>query len=264
MAFKFSEAHIAEYFSQGFTVFRGILPPALMTDLRKVTDRGRELVRKEKGPQYQRFQPVCAYDIDQKPFENYRDLPELRDAIARVLSPKHTHGSLKYLGVLVEPADRPECTNWHRDWVHHNEPLTFDACPLDIFDLNNFNQINCALYEDGCTWVVPGSHFRKDLPAEETAFSGIPAAWPNLKDLSDAAAERAGLEYCRRMPGSQQLLLNAGDLAMYRNIMWHLGNYAPYRKRATLHDSAMTTEYIEWMNKVKVSAAKQPAKGTKS
>ena len=254
MAFKFSEAHIADYFTHGYTVFRGILPPSLITDLRRVTDRGRELVRKEKGPQYQRFQPVSAYDIDQKPFENYRDLAELRDALARVLSPRHTHGNLIYLGVLVEPADTPECTRWHRDWIHNSRPEIFEAVPLDIYDLNKFNQINCALFEDGATWVVPGSHFRTNLASEIQAFPGSPPHGPNLKNLSDADAERAGLEYCRRMPGAVQLVLNAGDLAMYRNVMWHLGNYAPYRKRATLHDSAMTPEYIEWMERVEAAS----------
>jgi hypothetical protein len=53
------------------------------------------------------------------------------------------------------------------------------------------------------------------------------------------------------MPGAVQLFLNAGDFAMYRNVMWHIGNYAPYRKRATLHDTAWTPEYVEWMNKIK-------------
>ena len=83
-----------------------------------------------------------------------------------------------------------------------------------------------------------------------------------MKNLPDSEAERAGLEYCRRMPGAVQLNLNAGDLAIYRNVMWHLGNYAPYRKRATLHDTAMTPEYTGWMTEVnRVTANMQPVAG---
>ena len=40
-----------------------------------------------------------------------------------------------------------------------------------------FNQINCPLYEDNCTWFVPGSHLRDDFPAETAAAEApLPAA----------------------------------------------------------------------------------------
>ena len=44
------------------------------------------------------------------------------------------------------------------------------------------------------------------------------------------------LSYTRQMPNAVQIVLCAGDIAFYRNSSWHIGNYVPYVKRATLHD----------------------------
>ena len=48
------------------------------------------------------------------------------------------------------------------------------------------------------------------------------------------------------MPGAVQLHLEAGDFCLYRNTLWHLGNYLPYRRRATLHDAVDTDEFFAW------------------
>jgi len=50
----------------------------------------------------------------------------------------------------------------------------------------------------------------------------------------------------RSMPGAQQLHLDAGDFCLYRNTLWHIGNYLPYARRATLHDSVDTDEFMTW------------------
>lgn len=114
MTFHFSEQHIEEFYTRGVTVFRSILPSSLISDLRRVTDQGRDLARRQQCPQAQRFQPVAAYDIEQQPFIDYRDLPILRDTVAKVLS-LDIYGDPQLLGVLLEPSDLPWCTAWHRD-----------------------------------------------------------------------------------------------------------------------------------------------------
>jgi hypothetical protein len=48
--------------------------------------------------------------------------------------------------------------------------------------------------------------------------------------------ELACREYARSMPGAVEVVLGAGDVAFYRAGGWHLGNYVPYARRATLHD----------------------------
>jgi hypothetical protein len=50
------------------------------------------------------------------------------------------------------------------------------------------------------------------------------------------------------MPGATQVHLRAGDFAMYRNSLWHIGSYVPYVKRATLHDIIDTPTMDEWVN----------------
>jgi hypothetical protein len=245
MAFSFSDEHTQQFYTQGYTLFRGIVPAALIGDLRRACEQGCQVIRKQ-NPQAQRFQPVGKYEIEQQPFRSFCDLSPLRDAYAKLLSPRHVPGELNVtLGVLLEPANRPYCTNWHRDWIHHSDKAA--KMPVSqMTDVNLFNQINCALYEDSSTWIVPGSHLRADLPGEVAAFGAAPVAAPNVEGTTPEDAEQRCLDYCRRMPGALQVHLNAGDLCIYRNVMWHIGNYAPYRKRATLHDCVNTPEYLAY------------------
>jgi hypothetical protein len=250
MAFQFSDSHIAEYWTHGYAIFRGILPPSLLTDLRRTTDRAREIARKKQGPQTQRLQPISAYDVDQRPFQDYAELPALKDAVARLLGPRATHGNIhsksSALGVLLEPAELPYCTQWHRDWRDNVRGLRLAEWDKHFLDVNYFNQVNCALYEDSSTWVVPGSHLRRDLTAEARRFPARPIPGPDLEGKTSAERERLCLEYCQSMPGAVRLHLDAGDFTLYRNSLWHLGNYLPYRKRATLHEIIETPEYAAW------------------
>lgn len=261
MPFTFTDAHIEEYHTLGYTVFRQILPPSLIRDLRRETDRAREIARKRSGGQVQRLQPVSQYDLDQESFIDYAELPELVDAIARVLTPRHRHGNRDFLGVLLEPRDLPWCTHWHRDWRDNIAGLPLAMWDEVFSDIDLFNQINCALYEDGSTWVVPGSHLRRDLPREIALFPDRPIRVPDLKDREAEEREALCLAYCRRMPGGVQLHLDAGDFALYRNTLWHIGNYVPYRKRATIHDGALTAEFKDWIAKAREASEKRRKAG---
>ena len=259
MPFTFSDAHIDEYHTLGYTVFRQILPASLIGDLRCVTDEAREIVRERSGGQVQRLQPVGKYDLDQQPFIDYAELPELVDAVTGVLSPRHRYGNRDFIGVLLEPRDFPWCTSWHRDWRDNIEGLPLALWDESFSDINLFNQINCALYEDTSTWVVPGSHLRRDLPSEIERFPDRPIHGPELKDRTAEEREALCLAYCRSMPGSVQLHLDTGDFALYRNTLWHIGSYVPYRKRATIHDGVMTPEFVDWTSKA-LAAAEQRRK----
>ena len=249
MTFRFSDAHIDEYHTFGYTVFRKILPASLICDLRCVTYQAREIVRERSGGQVQRLQPVGKYDMDQQPFIDYAELPELVDAVTLVLTPRHRYGKRDIIGVLLEPRDFPWCTSWHRDWRDNVEGLPLALWDKFFSDINLFNQINCALYEDSSTWVVPGSHLRRDLPREIELFPDRPIHRPELNDRTVEEREILCLNYCQSMPGGVQLYLGAGDFALYRNTLWHIGSYVPYRKRATIHDSIMTPEFIDWTSK---------------
>lgn len=262
MSFQFSESHIEEYNTQGYTVFRNILPASLVDELRRECDRAGGMVRaRTEDVNAQRFQPVSAYPINFKPFEEYRALPDVHDAVSRVLGCDHEPASLDILGVLIQPIEQPWCTQWHRDWRDNIQSLDLDAWQARSQDRTMFNQVNCALYEDSCTWVVPGSHLRSDTDAEIARFPDRPIPGPDLEGLSHAARERACLEYCQSLPGAQRLLLDTGDYCLYRNTLWHLGNYIPYRKRATLHDGVMTPAFRAWWESAPKIAAQRRESG---
>ena len=120
---------------------------------------------------------------------------------------------------------------YHYRWKHFHD----DGC---------FNQINCALYDDECLWVVPGSHLRGDTPDEMKRFPTRPVPHPALEvKQTTEERHRLCLEYAASMPGATKLKLKAGSFCLYRNTLWHCGVYHPARVRATIHDGYMTPAF---------------------
>ena len=204
MAFAFSDQHIDEYRTQGYTVFRQLLPPSLVADLRRVCDEARDLARQQRGPQAQRLQPMADFPLDQQPFIDYVELPALNDALHRLLAPDFRVGGPQVMGVLFEPAESPWCTHWHRDWRDNMPGLELARWDEHFADDHYFNQVNCALYADSCTWVVPGSHLRRDLPCEVARFPSAPLPSPISKDnpLPSASGPASATHRVCPVPGS--------------------------------------------------------------
>jgi hypothetical protein len=250
MSFLFSELHLEEYRAAGYTVFRRIVPASLLQDLRDIAPSLRRLARERYGPEAQRLQPVFATDLDHHAFESFRDLPELRDSVVRLLTPQHVFGTRDYLGALIEPSVHPWCTQWHRDW-RDNSAVPRDEWEPYYRDPELFNQLNAAVFEDTCTWAVPGSHARPDTPRETARFPTRPIEKPALEGESVAERERRCLEYCESMPGAVRLHLDPGDVLIYRNTLWHLGNYTPSKQRMTLHDVLDTPRFTAWRENAK-------------
>ena len=264
MKFQFEDWMVHEYHQQGFLIFRGIVPPSLLTDLRREADKARELAHELNGPQTQRIQPLDQYaeDIDLQPFRDYAELDDLRLLVERLLGPGYTHAHMDIMGLLVEPQERPWHCGWHRDGVVEVPTEARDEQMHSFMatvwhDLRYFNQVNCAIYADSCTWYVPGSHLRQqDLP-DEIQSTGDPIMKQAPDDWSDAEAEQFYFEHCRLMPGAVQVFLGPGDFMVYRNLAWHCGLYLPYQPRATIHDIIRHTGRNAWMekwNKVKQAA----------
>ncbi len=242
MAFQFCDSMIHDYRTQGYVVFRQILPPSLVKDLRRATKKAHAYAREQHGPQSQRLQPIANYDIDFRPFQDYADLPALADAISKVLTPRHKMGHFNRTGLLLEPAEQPWCTKWHRDIRETSNVPDVEEFRHLAHDPLWFNQINCPLYEDNCTWYVPGSYLRDDLPDEVAAAE---ASLPP-ENASYEERERKCLEYAQGMPRAVRLSMDAGDFALYHPNGWHIGNYLPDRKRVTIHDIAPTPELLDW------------------
>ena len=255
MAFELTDEHIEQHARDGFTIFREILPPSLLHDLRVSAERGRDICLQVNGPQAQRLQPVYEYDLDLKPFQNFAELPALRDAITTILSDHHTYACTDVekkqpfsVGIFYQPVEKPFSTRWHRDWRDNVYAADVHGWAKTMTDPMMWNQYNCALYDDISTWVVPGSHARADLPREQQRFPTRPVPLPvATEDMTDTELERQNLEYCKSMPGAVQAVLHAGDFMLYRNCLWHMGNYSQHRKRATLHEIVATEKWLAWI-----------------
>jgi hypothetical protein len=248
--FELTSQHVHDYHSLGYCIMRRLIPASLLGDLRREADKGRAIARRLSGESAQRLQPVKRHagELDMKPFEAYAHLPELERALVELVGPGACQGKsdldrLMGTGVFYEPASRPWCTVWHRDWRDNYAAMDLEA--FDRLKLNTryFNQINCALYEDSCTWVVPGSHLRRDTRAEIARFPDRPLVGADVLGKSDVEAEQAVMDYAASMPGAVEARLGAGDLMLYRNSMWHIGVYLPYKRRTTIHDFVFTAEF---------------------
>ena len=53
MPFKLTDKHITDYHKLGYTVFEAVIPDSLLGDLRRVTDKAREIAYEVTGRQAQ-------------------------------------------------------------------------------------------------------------------------------------------------------------------------------------------------------------------
>lgn len=251
MAFVYSDRNREEYLTEGYTILRDLIPAALLADLRRETDRAREIARQKHGPQAQRLQPVYAYaELKAQVFRDFLGLSGMQATVEGILGKGHRQSDI--MGVLLEPAGRAWCTHWHRDWGYNAAHVDLGEFFQAIHNMGMFNQLNAALYDDHSLWVVPRSHNREDTDAERAAFPAIPPPGPELsEEMTAAERELACLRYTRRMPGAVPVMLFAGDVAFYRACQWHIGNYVPYLRRATLHDGFYGEEDFSWQAAVR-------------
>lgn len=244
---------LEKYMRQGFFIFRQIVPPTLLRDLREQVEIARDLAHSVIGPQTQRLQPLELYAdrLDLQPFREYIDHPKICDAVAQVFGGGYSHGKLDTMGLLVEPVNHPYHLGWHRDYIAQLPPEEREETIKEMFeaiwnDLRFFNQVNCALYPDSCTWFVPGSHRRHhDLPGEHQTTGDRRLRRPP-KGMSNTEAEQHFIAHCRQMPGAVQIHLEPGDMMVYRNLGWHTGNYQTQPPRATIHDFVYHPDWPAW------------------
>jgi hypothetical protein len=257
MTYKIPEQDIAGYYRNGYIVFKRIIPTTLIKELRVEADKAAAIVR-AANPQAQRIQPLQAHEgkINLQPFRDYAQLSDVRDAIDQLLSKDQRWANLDVMGILLEPTQYAWCTSWHRDITAASSRLPREEFEALVLDWQAVNQVNCPLYDDECTWFVPGSHVRTlDMPGELTVAARdaeLKVGWGARKDgePDDLIQREANCQtYCEGMPGGIPLRLNAGDFALYRPFGWHLGSYLPYKKRATLHDAMFQPDYEAWWRK---------------
>ncbi len=223
---------------------------------------GSGTLAREGNPQAQRLQPVDRDELDQAPLVEYGELATLRTAITDLLSQEHGFGDRSVFGILLEPRDHSYATNWHRDWRDNIEGLDRERWWRCFHNDDHFNQINCALYDDDCLWVVPGSHLRGDTSGEVARFPHRPVPHPELEHAQDDDDRyQRCIAYALSMPGAVNLQLKAGDFCLYRNTLWHMGCYRPDKIRATIHDGQMTPAFRTFMAESRQDLAERKAQG---
>lgn len=268
------DAHAVRFYREnGYIILRGVIPAPLIERLRAVAEKAREITHRIDGPQAQRLQPLGDY-VDMTALKEFTALPDFNAAIRTLLSDQHSISPAETMALFFEPVKNCWATEWHRDMRDHMDAETLaeviEGRDWTQFatDLANFNQFNCALYEDTSTWYVPASAFRMtDTPGELAAARGLDRAAVENKAGARSEAEQEVLlqDYCGNMPGAVQAHLNAGDLLLYRNTGWHIGSYVPYRRRATLHGQADTPDYWAYKQRYpaiyeRIQARKKAAK----
>ena len=125
--------------------------------------------------------------------------------------------------LIVSGRSVPYKMGWHRD-VLQIPPDRIDERMFSPKWFNNCLQLNLAIYDDSCLWIVPGSHCRANTEAEWAAFEG---SWH--ESPLDA-----------RMPGGRAVDLTAGTCVFYNNNLIHRGYNATDRPRMTLHASYLS------------------------
>ncbi|MBS0662640.1 MAG: hypothetical protein JSR48_05205 [Verrucomicrobia bacterium] len=252
-----TDADRKHYRESGYFVIRQVIPAGLLRDLRREAAKAHDIAVRLHGPQTQRLAPLKAHaaELDLRPFQEFDHIEGLSDAIQALLTPEHSLKPTEDACLLFGPRERPWSTEWHRDWRDHVLEAEFQAEIGDArwqeiaTDFRLWNQVNCPLYEDTSTWYVPGSFKRvHNTPAEMRVYASTTQQelWDESRRRTDEELEEFCLRYCQAMPGAVQLVLNPGDFCIYRNVGWHLGNYVPYRRRATLNTHCFTPAYVKF------------------
>ena len=273
MTLTITDAHRISFHEQGFAIIRQFIEPAFLKRLRRMADAGRELARQDRkmGFMDMRIAPQrFASELDAATYRTFVAQPAVQGAIKSLFGQEFQFGfdttryPISYFPTcFYEPQLAPYTTHWHRDWrdnILSSYPELMRRWHAMRDDPCLFNQVNIALYDDASTWFVPASHNRDDLPEETEAIATAqPLLEMQRKVLKDDQDDWESLEYlcqdyCLAMPGAVSADLRAGDVVIYRNSLWHLGRYLPYRKRATLHDAVMTHAFYQWFLDVQKAA----------
>lgn len=253
MAFQVRDEHIEQYYREGYTIFEDIVPAAMIRDLRKATEKAREIAPTVQGARkIFHVQQQLGELLDLQIFRDYKQLPDLIDAFRKVLTPKHQLAPMEaYLEIFFEPKEHPHLLKWHRDLWPTSPGIDPEEFKRLDQDPTFFAKANCPLYVDGAFWYVPGSVARPDFPYEHEIRDAVPP----LDSLYDPVErERACFDYIRKMPNARQVLAGPGDIMLYRSNGWHTGVYFPHIKRSTLLDVLVTPESLQWFGKWRAKA----------
>jgi ectoine hydroxylase-related dioxygenase (phytanoyl-CoA dioxygenase family) len=225
---------VSEYDRQGFLILPGVLPPRLLDAARAETTA---ICRGERGD-VDGVAPVAAGENDNAVLRRYlcihfphkisalmldlARLPSVVDALTEVIGP---NVKLVQSMLFIKSAGKPGQA-WHQDEAHiptRDRSLTAGWIALDD-----------ATVENGCLWVIPGSHRAGVLHREREQHD------PRF----DCTREAHGFDY--REQDAVPVELPAGSALIFDGYLLHrsLPNTASHGMRRALVNHYMSAESL--------------------
>ena len=245
------------YRESGYFILRQVIPASLLTDLRREAAKAHAIAVRLHGPQTQRLAPLRTHEaeLDLKPFRDFTQIEGLNAAVQALLTPEHFLKPTEDGCILFGPRERPwsdrVAPRLARPCPGGRVPGRGGRCPLagNRHRLPVLEPGQLPLYEDISTWYVPSSFKRvHNTPEEMRVYASTTQQelWDEDRRRTNEEQEEFCLRYCQAMPGAVRLVLDPGDFAIYRNVGWHIGNYVPYRQRATISTHCITPAFAQW------------------
>ena len=214
--------HHNHFEEHGYVIIKQAIPEHILSGLRAAADILHQGVA--DGKWTTRHQTVLKPDVFHPAYIEFLNIENINQAASDILgSNEIVFGGL----ACLLGAPRNQYCKWHRDFSDDHPELNdllADPC-LAI-------QYNAAVYDDSCLWIVPGSHRRHSLDNEK-AYAKRFSSLEFISERDDALSIDPNI--MAGMPGSMNVQLEAGDIALYNNQLWHSAEYTASQKRATLH-----------------------------
>ena len=163
-------------------------------------------------------------------FLQYMATPHVLEVIGDILllprSERSSRLELQLVNLLCEPRDADHSLPWHRDaFVGRDDCDPSSAEEVQKLESRNFGsdsstQWNCALWEDSCLYVVPGSHRRLRTAAEADV----------TRLLYDK--KRRG---CIHIDGEMSVHLKPRQAVYFQSFLLHRGIYPAGNRRGSIH-----------------------------
>ena len=219
-----------KFFEDGFLIVRNVIAADKLDELREtyeiLLDRQRAVWTRERKPDdppggewetdsNPRLRTI-QYFIDEKTATSSVELwlhENIHGVSSQIMGGAETAITEMHL-MCSSPTIDYGNTHWHRD-IFAESAAPIEGLQKDLLEYGPaYLQWNLPLYDDSCLWVVPGSHRREMTEEESRQFE---------EDING------------QMPGGIQVHLNAGDGAVYTNLILHQGSEYGTKMRRTLH-----------------------------
>jgi ectoine hydroxylase-related dioxygenase (phytanoyl-CoA dioxygenase family) len=208
-----TDEEVTYFHENGFLVVRNVVPPDLLRRLQNETASLIDQYREYRNEPHIYYAPIEAKSFEKMMeqeeasdpenmllwridklddrlahIDDLRALPFVRKAMAALLGENVIHYNESF--VLKQPHLAPPVP-WHQDPSFKTRTYSDPISTMDVY-------LDDADEENGCIWVVPGSHMRGNI---------------------DTDALQA--EYGFDVPGAVPVRMNAGDVAFHNNGCLH-------------------------------------------